>query len=122
MPVYAVISNYIFLNLVIVTDTTNCLHRKNSPKSSEVVIDSSRCEVDPVFHTLFSNWRQEPTLNRDKTEFLQKIYHEDINPCLQFRNEGLEARLVKAIEENSIWVEPWAEKDKSNVPKYVAIF
>ena len=81
------------------------------------MIDPSQCELDPVFHALFAGWRQEPTLSKEKPGFLHKVYHEDINPCLQFQNPELEKRLLKAIEENSVWVEPLPEKDKTNVPK-----
>jgi Rab-3A-interacting protein len=85
-----------------------------------VVIDPERCEVDPAFHNLFASWRREPTLtvnhNNNKSQFLQKIYTEDIEPCLSFSNECLVKKLQQAVEENSIWVEPLPEKDKLNVP------
>jgi len=82
-----------------------------------VVIDRSRSDVDPILLSHFAAWRMEPNLSREKTLFLRKIYTEDIDPSLNFANEALVNRLRKAIEENSIWVEPLPEKDRTNVPK-----
>jgi len=81
------------------------------------MIDRSRCEVDPILLSHFAAWRVEPTLIREKDPFLQKMYTEDIDPCLTFANESLVNRLKKAIEDNSIWVEPLPEKDRTMVPK-----
>ncbi len=85
--------------------------RKESEKSREPAFDPSRCEVDPIFHALFSSWRLEPTLSKERTEFLRKVYEEDISPCLLFQDQDLKPRLLTAIEDNSIFVEPLAEKD-----------
>jgi hypothetical protein len=56
-------------------------------------------------------------LTREGSFFLQKIYTEDIDPCLSFEDEALVNRLKNAIEENSVWVEPLPEKDRNNIPK-----
>lgn len=81
-------------------------------------LDTDPSLIDPAFFKLFVDWRVKPILsNKDKNPFLQKIYNEDIEPCLVFENDLLVVRLKKAIEENSIWVEPVAEKDKTNIPK-----
>ncbi len=82
-----------------------------------MVIDRSRCDVDPIMLAHFAAWRAEPLLIREKSEFLHKMYTEEIDPCLTFANEPLVSRLRKAIEDNSIWVEPVSEKDRTNVPK-----
>ncbi|CAG7731088.1 unnamed protein product [Allacma fusca] len=98
---------------------------KAKQKCADVVIDGEHCEVDPTFHGMFVLWRQEPTLtvnhNNNKSQFLQKIYTEDIEPCLTFSNDGLVHKVRKAVEENSIWVEPIPEKYKSNVPTECAL-
>lgn len=81
-------------------------------------LDRDRCEIDPVLHFLFSTWRDSPTLNKARSEFLAKVYEEDVEPCIQFKNQDLVGRLMTAIEENSIWVDPIPEKSASNVPRF----
>jgi len=84
-------------------------------------IETDPSLVDPILHRLFVEWRKNPSLTaKDKSPFLQKVYTEDIDPCLLFENIDLVKRLRKAIEENSIWVEPVAEKDKTNIPNECA--
>jgi len=46
---------------------------------------------------------------------------EDIDPCLSFANSDLVKRLTKAVEDNSVWVEPLQEKDRSNIQKECAL-
>lgn len=94
----------------------NC--RKQKEKTNEVVIDRSQCDVDPILLAHFAAWRTDPVLVREGSEFLQQMYMEEIDPCLTFANEPLVIRLRKAIEDNSIWVEPLSEKDRPNVAKY----
>ncbi|ODM90996.1 Guanine nucleotide exchange factor for Rab-3A, partial [Orchesella cincta] len=94
---------------------------KQKEKTNEVVIDRSRCDVDPILLAHFAAWRTEPVLCQEKSAFLQKMYTEEIEPCLTFANVPLVSRLKKAIEDNSIWVEPLPEKDRTNVPKDCAL-
>lgn len=73
--------------------------------------------MDPILLSHFAAWRVDPNLVREESIFLEKIYTEDIDPCLSFEDEELVTRLKKAIQENSVWVEPLPEKDRNNVPK-----
>ena len=44
-------------------------------------------QVDPLLLSEFKAWREDPTLERSCT-FLERIYREDIYPCLTFsKNE-----------------------------------
>lgn len=62
-------------------------------------------EVDNQLFSEFKLWKEEPTLDRN-CNFLEKIYREDIFPCLTFNKSELGAAILEAVEQNTLSVEP----------------
>ena len=66
--------------------------------------------VDPILRQEYLEWKKSPTLERNESNFLDRIYREDIDLCLNFQtaaeNESLKARLHKAVHEQSICITP----------------
>ncbi|MBN3313596.1 RAB3I protein, partial [Atractosteus spatula] len=62
-------------------------------------------EVDTLLFSEFKAWREEPTLERS-CSFLDRIYKEDIYPCLTFSKSELASAILEAVEKNTLSVEP----------------
>ncbi|MBN3298848.1 RAB3I protein, partial [Amia calva] len=62
-------------------------------------------EVDSLLFSEFRLWREEPTLERS-CSFLERIYKEDIYPCLTFSKSELASAILEAVEKNTLSVEP----------------
>uniref|UniRef100_A0A8C1EUC5 GDP/GTP exchange factor Sec2 N-terminal domain-containing protein n=1 Tax=Cyprinus carpio carpio TaxID=630221 RepID=A0A8C1EUC5_CYPCA len=62
-------------------------------------------EVDSLLFTEFKVWKEEPTLERS-CSFLERIYREDIYPCLTFSKSELGSAILEAVEQNTLSVEP----------------
>ena len=62
--------------------------------------------VDPVIHKEYMVWKKSPTLKKDSSKFLQRLFQEDLVPCLTFPNETLTLRVRKAVEDNSLCISP----------------
>ncbi|KAJ8249739.1 hypothetical protein COCON_G00229550 [Conger conger] len=65
-------------------------------------------EVDTLLFSEFKAWREEPTLERS-CSFLERIYREDIYPCLTFSKSEcseLASAILEAVERNTLSVEP----------------
>uniref|UniRef100_A0A673JTK0 Rab-3A-interacting protein-like n=1 Tax=Sinocyclocheilus rhinocerous TaxID=307959 RepID=A0A673JTK0_9TELE len=62
-------------------------------------------EVDSLLFTEFKVWKEEPTLERS-CSFLERIYREDIYPCLNFSKSELGSAILEAVEQNTLSVEP----------------
>ncbi|XP_035280301.1 rab-3A-interacting protein-like [Anguilla anguilla] len=62
-------------------------------------------EVDPLLLSEFKAWREDPTLERS-CSFLERIYREDIYPCLTFSKSELGSAILDAVERNTLSVEP----------------
>lgn len=72
--------------------------------------------MDPNIHKEFLAWKQ--TAKMDKEDpFVARIYHEDINLCLDFNNKELTAKLIEAIDSGNIFVEAVGDKSKTLFPK-----
>ncbi|XP_023594068.1 guanine nucleotide exchange factor for Rab-3A isoform X2 [Trichechus manatus latirostris] len=64
-------------------------------------------EVDTTLFAEFQAWRESPTL--DKTSpFLERVYREDVGPCLDFTTQELSALVRAAVEDNTLTIEPVA--------------
>ncbi|XP_073802151.1 rab-3A-interacting protein isoform X15 [Danio rerio] len=61
--------------------------------------------VDSLLFTEFKAWKEEPTLERS-CSFLERIYREDIYPCLTFSKSELGSAILEAVEQNTLSVEP----------------
>uniref|UniRef100_A0A4W4H435 GDP/GTP exchange factor Sec2 N-terminal domain-containing protein n=1 Tax=Electrophorus electricus TaxID=8005 RepID=A0A4W4H435_ELEEL len=53
----------------------------------------------------FKAWKEDPTLDRS-CSFLDRIYREDIYPCLTFCKSELGSAILEAVEQNTLSVEP----------------
>ncbi|XP_036375816.1 rab-3A-interacting protein isoform X3 [Megalops cyprinoides] len=62
-------------------------------------------EVDALLFSEFKAWREDPTLERS-CSFLERIYREDIYPCLTFSKSELASAILEAVERNTLSVEP----------------
>ncbi|BFZ09517.1 hypothetical protein BsWGS_12556 [Bradybaena similaris] len=62
-------------------------------------------ELDTVVYDEFIRWRLQPTMEFSG-QFLTRVHHEDIQPCLSFRNAQLAARLLESVRTNTLSIEP----------------
>ncbi|XP_048217108.1 guanine nucleotide exchange factor for Rab-3A isoform X4 [Perognathus longimembris pacificus] len=66
-------------------------------------------QVDTTLFAEFQAWRASPTL--DKTcPFLERVYREDVGPCLDFTMQELSALVRAAVEDNTLTIEPVASQ------------
>ncbi|KAM6158159.1 guanine nucleotide exchange factor for Rab-3A [Rhynchocyon petersi] len=71
-------------------------------------------EVDTTLFAEFQAWRESPTL--DKTcPFLERVYREDVGPCLDFTMRELSALVQTAVEDNTLTIEPVASQTLPSV-------
>ncbi|XP_046878989.1 rab-3A-interacting protein isoform X2 [Hypomesus transpacificus] len=62
-------------------------------------------EVDSLLFSEFKAWKEEPSLQRS-CSFLERVYKEDIHPCLTFSKSELGSAILEAVERNTLSVEP----------------
>ncbi|XP_042197295.1 guanine nucleotide exchange factor for Rab-3A isoform X3 [Callorhinchus milii] len=74
------------------------------PTPLQPVSKESR-EMDAVLLEEFQSWREAPSLARG-CPFLERIYREDITPCLSFSNPQLTEAVQAAVEMNTLSIEP----------------
>lgn len=74
------------------------------PSATQPIVRECR-EVDSQLFSEFKLWKEEPTLDRN-CNFLERIYREDIYPCLTFNKSELGAAILEAVEQNTLSVEP----------------
>lgn len=73
------------------------------PTATQPIVRECR-EVDSQLFSEFKAWREAPTLDRS-CSFLERVYREDIYPCLAFKSE-LGSAILEAVERNTLSVEP----------------
>uniref|UniRef100_A0A2I2Z5E8 RAB3A interacting protein n=1 Tax=Gorilla gorilla gorilla TaxID=9595 RepID=A0A2I2Z5E8_GORGO len=61
--------------------------------------------ADLSLYNEFRLWKDEPTMDRT-CPFLDKIYQEDIFPCLTFSKSELASAVLEAVENNTLSIEP----------------
>ncbi|XP_076847001.1 guanine nucleotide exchange factor for Rab-3A isoform X2 [Brachyhypopomus gauderio] len=64
-------------------------------------------ELDSVLFAEFLSWKEAPSLDRSSA-FISRIYREDIEPCLSFTRSELSQSVQRAVENNSLTIEPVA--------------
>ncbi|XP_072322158.1 guanine nucleotide exchange factor for Rab-3A isoform X3 [Scyliorhinus torazame] len=64
-------------------------------------------EIDLILFEEFQAWKEEPTLDK-ACPFLERIYQEDIRPCLSFAKHELTEAVQAAVESNTLSIEPAA--------------
>ncbi|KAK0143684.1 Rab-3A-interacting protein [Merluccius polli] len=62
-------------------------------------------EVDGQLFSEFRAWREDPTMDRSCC-FMERVYREDIHPCLTFSKSELGSAILEAVEQNALSVEP----------------
>uniref|UniRef100_A0A674BFC3 RAB3A interacting protein (rabin3) n=1 Tax=Salmo trutta TaxID=8032 RepID=A0A674BFC3_SALTR len=62
-------------------------------------------ELDSLLFSEFKLWKEEPSLERNSS-FLERVYSEDIYPCLTFSKSELGSAILEAVERNTLSVEP----------------
>ncbi|XP_043565698.1 rab-3A-interacting protein isoform X1 [Chiloscyllium plagiosum] len=62
-------------------------------------------EVDALLFGEFKAWKEDPTIDRTCC-FLDRIYKEDIYPCLTFSKSELASMILEAVEGNTLSIEP----------------
>ncbi|XP_054999429.1 guanine nucleotide exchange factor for Rab-3A isoform X2 [Sorex araneus] len=67
--------------------------------------DKEGREVDTTLFAEFQAWRETPTLDRT-SPFLDRVYREDVGPCLDFTMQELSALVRAAVEDNTLTIEP----------------
>ncbi|XP_038564225.1 rab-3A-interacting protein isoform X1 [Micropterus salmoides] len=74
------------------------------PSATQPIVRECR-EVDGQLFSDFKAWKEEPTLDRHCC-FLERVYREDIYPCLTFSKSELGSAILEAVEQNTLSVEP----------------
>ncbi|XP_069755482.1 guanine nucleotide exchange factor for Rab-3A isoform X1 [Narcine bancroftii] len=64
-------------------------------------------QIDLILFDEFQAWKEEPTLDK-ACPFLERIYQEDIGPCLSFAKHELTEAVQAAVESNTLSIEPAA--------------
>ncbi|XP_078405170.1 guanine nucleotide exchange factor for Rab-3A isoform X2 [Cetorhinus maximus] len=93
-------------------------HSRNKSLSSAIVtaatqntqlqpISKDGREIDLILFDEFQAWKEEPTLDK-ACPFLERIYQEDIGPCLSFAKHELTEAVQTAVESNTLSIEPAA--------------
>ncbi|XP_067849895.1 guanine nucleotide exchange factor for Rab-3A-like isoform X2 [Heptranchias perlo] len=93
-------------------------HGRNKSMSSAIVtatthntqlqpIGKDGREIDPILFDEFQAWKEAPTLDK-ACPFLERIYQEDISPCLSFAKHELTEAVQAAVESNTLSIEPAA--------------
>ncbi|CAI5763076.1 Sec2p domain-containing protein [Podarcis lilfordi] len=70
-------------------------------------VSSEFKEVDSILLAEFQAWKESPTLDKSSS-FLERIYQEDVGPCLDFTKHELSELIQAAVEQNTLTIEPVA--------------
>ncbi|XP_074087416.1 guanine nucleotide exchange factor for Rab-3A isoform X2 [Macrotis lagotis] len=81
----------------------------SSSSSSSSSSFSSSWQVDTILFAEFQAWKEAPTLDKS-CPFLDRIYREDVVPCLNFTKQELSELVRAAVEENTLTIEPVASQ------------
>lgn len=66
-------------------------------------------EIDPLYFEEFIEWRKMSlSLDPMKSDFMKRIYDEEVYPVFNFKNKNLTASVLRCIEDNSLTVESLA--------------
>uniref|UniRef100_A0A3Q0RFA7 RAB3A interacting protein (rabin3)-like 1 n=1 Tax=Amphilophus citrinellus TaxID=61819 RepID=A0A3Q0RFA7_AMPCI len=82
-------------------------HIRNKSASGAFPPSPAKKEMDSVLFAEFLMWKEHPSLDRSSA-FLSRIYREDIGPCLSFTRSELSQLVQRAVENNSLTIEPVA--------------
>ncbi|EDL41334.1 RAB3A interacting protein (rabin3)-like 1, isoform CRA_b, partial [Mus musculus] len=77
--------------------------------TSEKQLKEAWGKVDTTLFAEFQAWRASPTLDKS-CPFLERVYREDVGPCLDFTVQELSALVRTAVEDNTLTIEPVASQ------------
>ncbi|XP_076773141.1 guanine nucleotide exchange factor for Rab-3A isoform X1 [Arvicanthis niloticus] len=81
---------------------------RSTTPNSDTSLSFSR-QVDTTLFAEFQAWRASPTLDKN-CPFLERVYREDVGPCLDFTVQELSALVRTAVEDNTLTIEPVASQ------------
>ncbi|XP_060050936.1 rab-3A-interacting protein isoform X2 [Erinaceus europaeus] len=73
--------------------------------TAEKQLKEAQGKADLSLYNEFRSWKDDPTMDRT-CPFLDKIYQEDIFPCLTFSKSELASAVLEAVENNTLSIEP----------------
>ncbi|XP_070611827.1 rab-3A-interacting protein isoform X2 [Erythrolamprus reginae] len=73
--------------------------------TAEKQLKEAQGKADVSLYNEFKSWKDDPTMERT-CPFLNKIYEEDIFPCLTFSKSELASAVLEAVENNTLSIEP----------------
>ncbi|XP_071664881.1 guanine nucleotide exchange factor for Rab-3A isoform X2 [Patagioenas fasciata] len=87
------------------------IHITYEPGWQDVGADASSSlrQVDSILFAEFQAWKESPTLDKS-CSFLDRIYREDVGPCLDFTKQELSELVRAAVEQNTLTIEPVASQ------------
>nr|XP_048710485.1 guanine nucleotide exchange factor for Rab-3A isoform X9 [Caretta caretta] len=99
------------LSLLLCIVPGKAIHITYEPGWQALVGDSSSSsslrQVDSILFAEFQAWKESPTLEKS-CSFLERIYREDVGPCLDFTKQELSELVREAVERNTLTIEPVA--------------
>ena len=96
------------------TMCSNCdtfVYSTNEFNEWTVVDANSKKEVDPMTFQFFVSWIESGCPLKEN-EFLSLILKDDITPCLRFPNDDMAKSVYKAVQNNTLAIEPIQSKPK----------
>ena len=96
------------------TMCSNCdtfVYSTNEFNEWTVVDANSKKEVDPMTFQFFVSWIESGCPLKEN-EFLSLILKDDITPCLRFPNDDMAKSVYKAVQSNTLAIEPIQSKPK----------
>ncbi|XP_053252606.1 guanine nucleotide exchange factor for Rab-3A isoform X2 [Podarcis raffonei] len=100
------------LSLLLCIVPAKAIHITYEPGWQSLASDSSfssslSWQVDSILFAEFQAWKESPTLDKSSS-FLERIYQEDVGPCLDFTKHELSELIQAAVEQNTLTIEPVA--------------
>nr|XP_056708135.1 guanine nucleotide exchange factor for Rab-3A isoform X1 [Euleptes europaea] len=100
------------LSLLLCIVPAKAIHITYEPGWQSLATDSSfssapSWQVDSILFAEFQAWKESPSLDKS-CPFLERIYQEDVGPCLDFTKRELSELVQAAVEQNTLTIEPAA--------------
>ncbi|XP_066486110.1 guanine nucleotide exchange factor for Rab-3A isoform X1 [Tiliqua scincoides] len=99
------------LSLLLCIVPAKAIHITYEPGWQSLATDSSFSslsqQMDSILFAEFQAWKESPTLDKS-CSFLERIYQEDVGPCLDFTKHELSELIQAAVEQNTLTIEPVA--------------
>ncbi|XP_071618649.1 guanine nucleotide exchange factor for Rab-3A isoform X3 [Heliangelus exortis] len=99
------------LSLLLCILPGKAIHITYEPSWQALGADASSTlqQVDSILFSEFQAWKESPTLDKS-CSFLDRIYREDVGPCLDFTKQELSELVRVAVEQNTLTIEPVASQ------------